>query len=634
MKTAIRIVVTASTVLIIALSIMISNFQHADALDPIILVPTDYPTISAAIEHASQGATIFVEAGKYYENPTIDKSLTILGSLQNTIVVGEGGLERGARPVFTVISDNVKISGFTIRSQVYSNSTLYASAINLHGDNCTITDNNIQGTYYGIYISAQSGTNISENVINGTHKDGIRICGGSQNTIISNTITGNAQSGIAIDGYSDLVASNNITNNNRAIGLGASYSVVFQNNLAENTESGIWLASSNSIIAANNITQTTYGVYCSPFFSPPVDNKFYHNNFIGNECNVYFSSNGNLERWDNNKEGNYWATSSVIDENGDGISEASFSINVDNVDEHPLAEAFKSKLDSVPPEMPSLPSNANTVAALWHLDEVSQNGASPDAEGNNPLVLRPNKKGGYDPILVEGRFGQALQFNGTDYACATVSPSLEIDGEVTIDAWIKVTQFKEVSYNNIAVECLRTPDRFATRVLGFAINGLQPVSSDSLAQGALRGFFLDKAGEFNEIITSNFAVQLNEWLHVAFVRSSTTGMHIYVNGEEEPTVVVSGMQNPTEPIARGTEYYVGHDSFCTIDEVIVYSSATIPNNQTQNQTPIVTPTSAQSQQGNKSLDSMSPLLLGVLATSIISAAVVGSILFRKSKRAN
>ena len=56
------------------------------------MVPNDYPTISDAIRNASQGDTIYVKNGVYYENPVIDKSISIVGEdSENTIVIGSGG---------------------------------------------------------------------------------------------------------------------------------------------------------------------------------------------------------------------------------------------------------------------------------------------------------------------------------------------------------------------------------------------------------------------------------------------------------------------------------------------------------------------------------------------------------------
>ena len=57
-------------------------------------------------------------------------------------------------------------------------------------------------------------------------------------------------------------------------------------------------------------------------------------------------------------------------------------------------------------------------------------------------------------------------------------------------------------------------------------------------------------------------------------------MHIYVNNEEANVKITSGSQNPTDSIERGTEFYIGHDSLSTIDEVSISTTAITPNTQT------------------------------------------------------
>jgi hypothetical protein len=59
-------------------------------------------------------------------------------------------------------------------------------------------------------------------------------------------------------------------------------------------------------------------------------------------------------------------------------------------------------------------------------------------------------------------------------------------------------------------------------------------------------------------------------------------MHIFVNGEEAQVEVTSGSQNPSSRIARGNEFYIGHDSLSTIDELSVSTTA-VPQNTVTNQ---------------------------------------------------
>jgi hypothetical protein len=238
---------------------------------------------------------------------------------------------------------------------------------------------------------------------------------------------------------------------------------------------------------------------------------------------------------------------------------------------------------------------SNTVA-LWHFDEVSANEITPDATGMNPAILG----GSPPPTLVDGKFGKALSFNGDNLVCALVSPllslpspypiyapispNLNIPDEITIEAWINVKEFKtNNNYNNIAVECTRTvfnntayndiliQSQNITRIWGLAVKTGLPENGNSIAKGALGGFVSTETGGFNEIVTTDPVIPLNQWTNVAFTRSLITGMHIYVDGEEKTVKTIYGTQNPTGPIENGTELYIGHDSIMTIDELRILS---------------------------------------------------------------
>jgi parallel beta-helix repeat protein len=552
-----------------------------------ISVPDDYSTISAAVGNASQGDSILVKSGVYYENLQITKSISLIAEDENTVVAGAGGEPRGVRSVFTIAADNVKISGFTITSLNYSSSTLYATGIMLDGDNCTITDNNIYNTYYGIFASVQSQTLISRNNITATLKDGIRFCGGTRNIISENNIVGNAQSGIAIEGYTNTISRNNIVNNGRGIGLGSSYSIIFGNNVTGHVGSGLYIPGSHNVISANYLSNNDYGAYFTFYFASPNSNKFYHNNFVSNDYNVYFSSSPTVQFWDDGYPagGNYWDDYIGTDvkkgaaqnvDGGDGIGDEPYTIAANNTDEYPLVVPVEVSAEAEPamPEPPVV--NPDTTVALWHFDEVGTNGVTPDATGNNPAILGATVENeSFAPVLTDGKVGKALSFNGIEYAYVPVSPSLDTREEITISAWVYVNEFKNVSYNVVLTESARTAETYPTRTVGLAINGESPESGNGIPQGALRGFVLDDKKVFNEIVTTE-PVSLNKWSYVMFTRSLATGMHIYVDGVEQNVTVTSGVRNPTGAIAGASEIYIGHDSFTILDEVSVSNFAEVP----------------------------------------------------------
>ncbi len=540
-------------------------------------VPTDYSTISEAISHASDGDIIVVQSGVYKENLQINKSLSLIGeNSQTTVIIGAGGVDRGACPVVALNADNAKIVGFTIESQNYTSTNLYATGIKIQADHCTIQGNIIQNNYMGLFCSVQSYTQIIDNTITGNLKDGMRFYGGSNYNISGNTIIGNAVSGLALQGYSNTVTNNTFDHNLRGLGLGASYSVVFGNKFASNAESAIWLAGSKNIIAANDISQNKWGIYITPQWAAPRDNTFYHNNFLGNIYGVYVNESAPVQFWDNGAQsgGNYWSdygikypTATEIDNSG--IANTPYLVYEGAQDNYPLIAKFDtSNLVNALPANPTPTITSNGLVASWSFDSIDSTGISLDSTGNNPAILGSvTVNRSYDPQTVEGKYGKALAFDGQQYIIVPSSPSLEISGEVTVDVWINVQSYKEIPYNNIIVEALRSTDALPTRTFGLAINGEAPQNDTSAALGAIRGYVVTKDGGLNEIVTTQPVVELNQWIHVVFTRSTTTGMHIYVNDQEQEVKVTAGIANPQGSTLRQTETYIGHDAVCTIDEL-------------------------------------------------------------------
>jgi hypothetical protein len=212
-----------------------------------------------------------------------------------------------------------------------------------------------------------------------------------------------------------------------------------------------------------------------------------------------------------------------------------------------------------------IPSVNSGTLALWHFDEIH----TPEVVSDSISIL-----GGMPPpLIVEGKYGKALSFDGKNFVYVPFSSSLYAPDDVSLEAWIYVKVFKEVDYNNIIVIAYRSGLEWqtTTRICGMAITP----SQDPL-RGFLRGYVYTDRDHFNEIITTKPVIPIGKWVHVAFVRSVSTGMHLYINGEETEVNVIYGVRNPRGKILMGTEIYFGHDAEVIIDEPRVSDAALKP----------------------------------------------------------
>ena len=228
---------------------------------------------------------------------------------------------------------------------------------------------------------------------------------------------------------------------------------------------------------------------------------------------------------------------------------------------------------------------AGVTVGYWPLNEVQANGyniITPDGASVNPGIV----VGHPQPTLVDGKFDKAMQFDGANGVYIPIkfvvgfpptpqpvymqiSPNLDVQKQVSLEAWINVPVLKNVTYNNIIVKCDHPDQACAwqntTRVLGISLRAGTPENGENYVQGALCGYVYTDQDGYNEIVTKQ-EIPLNQWIHIQFTRTSN-GMHLYVDGSEQSVNVLHGSQNPQGKIMNGTEIYLGHDSLASIDEV-------------------------------------------------------------------
>ena len=310
-----KTILTSLTAFFLISALLTSRYKATvEATPAIIYVPTEqHPTIQEAIDHAYPGDTIFVYNGTYYENLVINKSLSLVGQDRDSTIIN--GQEAGL--VVSITANNVNINGFTVQNSTHGPPPYNSGILIDHSSDNNISYNNVEGNDHGIYLLSSN-----DNVVSG------------------NDVAFNTYHGIHLDdSRGNLVSGNNVLlNNNDGIYLHYSHeNTIASNNASFNSFHGIYLFRSNDTsVFSNTISKNND---CGIGMHSCCNNTFYHNNFVENEDQVQRSQSVN--KWDNNREGNYWSDYAGHDRNRDGIGDSPYFIDANNQDNYPLMGLFQ-----------------------------------------------------------------------------------------------------------------------------------------------------------------------------------------------------------------------------------------------------------------------------------------------------
>jgi len=358
-----------------------------------------YQNITSGLTYASQGDTIFVYNGTYYEHLIITKPVSLQGQNKHGTIID--GNQTG--DVIEITANNVNITEFTIQN---SGSTSGESGIDVYGssgnninhniikDNYngiflydsnsnTLTNNSISNNYYGISLSASNTNTITENNASSNTDTGIRISDSSNDTVLGNSVSKNDIGIVLVASSNNTFTGNDISlNNYYGIYLFSSANNIFSgNNVSSNKDFGIWLSQSTKNLVADNIfSNDKFGIYVTnstnnTFTKNSVytniqhgirldystdtlisgndilknwiygiliyyssNNTIFHNNFINNTGSL--TNINSTNSLDNGIEGNYWSDYNGTDEDQNGIGNSSYIIDENNQDNHPLMGIF------------------------------------------------------------------------------------------------------------------------------------------------------------------------------------------------------------------------------------------------------------------------------------------------------
>jgi parallel beta-helix repeat protein len=192
------------TLLLTSMLTLAFNIQPVKAEPTTIMVPDDYPTIQGAINAASNGDTIFVRSGTYFENVVVDKTISLIGENNSVVEISSDH----TAIALNITANNVNVSGFTIVNGLNAAIELW------YVQGCRIEDNILTGNGNGICSYCSSNNILSNNTASDNEHYGIVLQNDWSETLVNNTCLNNFY-GIQLLGSSHNYLRHNIMQNNR-----------------------------------------------------------------------------------------------------------------------------------------------------------------------------------------------------------------------------------------------------------------------------------------------------------------------------------------------------------------------------------------------------------------------------------
>jgi parallel beta-helix repeat protein len=200
--------------LLLAMVVIVSTFPAVISMGNTIYVDddggADYTSIQDAVDAASDGDTVYVQSGTYYEHVKINTSIVLQGEDKYSTIIDAGGNFSAV----IVTADNVEITGFSVMN---TGPYWHNSGIELFKNKeCIVTENIVSNCFIGIHAYITSDVTISKNTVTDS-EFGIRIQKTKFSTITRNTMQDN-YCGLDLNAaYFNEIIENNFINNEKQV---------------------------------------------------------------------------------------------------------------------------------------------------------------------------------------------------------------------------------------------------------------------------------------------------------------------------------------------------------------------------------------------------------------------------------
>jgi len=287
-------------------------------------------SIKEALHTAKDGDIILVSKGLYQEgNIIIDKKLTLTG-IDNPVVDGSDSCE-----VFTILADSVTIRGFQVQNCGVSYVKEMAGIrVDAH-KGCTIEDNKLLNTFFGIYLKNARDCIIRNNYIEGDAKDefssgnAIHLWYSKNITVEGNTCLQH-RDGIYLEFVENSTIRNNHSEKNLRYGLHFMFSNndTYIDNIFRDNGVGVAVMFSHHIFMYNNAFEKNWGPSAYGILLKDIsDGEMTGNLFIDNTVGIYADGANRLRIEGNEFSGNGYAFKILGSCSGNKINHNNFISN-------------------------------------------------------------------------------------------------------------------------------------------------------------------------------------------------------------------------------------------------------------------------------------------------------------------
>lgn len=238
-------------------AVMLSSPASTALADTLTVCPDgcDFAGIQEAVQSASPGDRVEVEAGEYEEAVVIDRCLSLIAvnGSATLILPGQGSAVTITSPQVTVQNFSAQGCGDMARD----------AAIKVLSSQFLIQGCQIQGNYVGIYVMGGADGTIQENQVLESGGSGIVLEEASMVRVIRNTIMGCGAAGIELEAATSCaVEANNLSENLRAgVMLHESAESALINNSVDGSRIGLGLVGgTNNLAGGNQVAECELGI--------------------------------------------------------------------------------------------------------------------------------------------------------------------------------------------------------------------------------------------------------------------------------------------------------------------------------------------------------------------------------------